>query len=217
MATIGFTGLGSAGSRPARGDAARRRPAVSDLPLFEVPTADDPGDAASDACGVRRGAQDADRVRRALGALVRAVHHVGATSLPGSSGSAVLDLLAEVETLERLVQARLRLLAHGFEPVAVAEVQHHVPDCRLYVVDDMLTGGRRVELRCYPAGHPEAERAPALYALLRARPELARAYLAHKGAARATHGSDEVAYFAAKQEWLERVLDEALALWRRAR
>ena len=81
----------------------------------------------------------------------------------------------------------------------------------------MLTGGRRVELRCYPAGHPEAERAPALFALLRARPELARAYQAHTAAARAAHAADEAAYRAAKQEWLGRVLDEALALWRRAR
>jgi GrpB-like predicted nucleotidyltransferase (UPF0157 family) len=152
-----------------------------------------------------------DRVRRALGALVRAVHHVGATSLPGSSDSPVLDLLAEVETLERLVQARLRLLAHGFEPATAAA---HPPDCRLYVVDDMLTGERRVELRCYPARHPEAERSPALFALLRARPDLARAYLAAKAAAREAHAADEAAYRAAKEAWLERVLDEALALWR---
>ncbi len=157
-------------------------------------------------------------MRQALGALVLAVHHVGATALPGSSGSAVLDLLAEAESLERLVQARLRLLAHGFEPAATAEAAHHAAaDCRLYVADDMLTGRRQVELRCYPAEHPETERAPALTALLRARPELARAYQAHTAATRAAHATDEAAYRAAKQEWLGRVLDEALALWRRAR
>ena len=55
------------------------------------------------------------RVRRALGTLLRSVHHVGATSVPGiAASSPVLDLLAEVETLEQLVHARLRLLAHGF-------------------------------------------------------------------------------------------------------
>jgi GrpB-like predicted nucleotidyltransferase (UPF0157 family) len=137
---------------------------------------------------------------------------VGATSLPGSTGSPVLDLLAEVETLERLVQARLRLLAHGFEP-AVAESPPE--GCRLYVVDDLLTGERRVELRCYAAGHPEAERSPAVFALLRAQPDLADAYLAHRAAARATHAADNAAYRAAKEAWLEHVLDEALAHWRR--
>lgn len=156
----------------------------------------------------RRGARDVDRVRRALGALVRAVHHVGATSVPGLPAAPVLDLLAEVECLERLAAAHLRLLAHGFEPAAP-----RLDDCWLYAVDDMVTGERRVELRCYPAGHAEAARAPALFALLRARPELAQAYHDAKIAARAAHAANEAAYAATKRAWLEQVLDEALACW----
>lgn len=132
--------------------------------------------------------------------------------MPGLPASPVLDLLAEAECLDRLIQARLRLLAHGYEPVAP-----HPGDCRFYVVDDMLTGERQVELRCYPAGHPEAQRIPAVFALLRARPELARAYHRSKLAARAAHAADEAAYLAAKGAWLERVLDEALAFWRAER
>jgi GrpB-like predicted nucleotidyltransferase (UPF0157 family) len=175
---------------------------MSDLPLFEIP-------ANHDARWARLGARDLDRARRALGAQARAVHHVGATSLPGAPESAVLDLLAEVESLAQLAQARLRLLAHGFEPADEAR-----EDCRLYIVDDLITGERRVELRCYPAQHPETEHAPALFALLRARPHLASAYREHKAAVRALHAADEAAYAAAKRAWLERVLDEALALWR---
>ena len=149
-----------------------------------------------------------ERVRRALGALVRAVHHVGGTSVPDLPASPVLDLLAEVESLDQLVQARLRLLAHGFELAGP-----HPEGCRLYVVDDLLTGERRVELRCYPAGHPEAARIPALFALLRARPDLARAYHEAKLVAWASYAADEAAYHACKRAWLERVVDEALALW----
>ncbi len=170
---------------------------MSDLPLYAVP---DPRWAA-------RGTRDMERVRRALGALVRAVHHVGGTSVPDLPASPVLDLLAEVESLDRLVQARLRLLAYGFEPA-----EPHSEDCRLYVVDDLLTGERRVELRCYPAGHPEAKCIPPLFALLRARPDLARAYHEAKLAAWAAYAADEAAYHACKRAWLERVVDEALAL-----
>lgn len=177
---------------------------MSDLPLHEVPCF-----AEADPRWARQGARDVERVRRALGALVRAVHHVGGTSVPGLPALPVLDLLAEAESLERLIQARLRLLAHGFEPAGP-----RAEDCRLYVVDDMITGERRVELRCYPAGHADAERIPALFALLRARPELARAYHRAKLAAWAEHQADEAAYRAAKYAWLERVLDEALSLWR---
>ena len=189
------------------------------LPLFEMVPATEgsSGDVAADTRWARWGTREVERVRRALGTLALTVHHVGATALPAagtSSGTAVLDLLAETETLDRLARARLRLLAQGFELAAAA---HPAVDCKVYIVDDLLTGERRAELRCYPAGHPEAERAPALCALLRARPELARAYLAHKAAARAAHARNEAAYHAAKQEWLECVLDEALALWRQRR
>lgn len=172
---------------------------MSDLPLYAVP----------DPRWASRGTRDVERVRRALGLLVRAVHHVGGTSVPDLPALPVLDLLAEVESLDRLVSARLRLLAHGFEPA-----EPHPEDCRLYVVDDLLTGERRVELRCYAAGHPEAERIPALFALLRARPDLARAYHEVKLAAWTAYAADEAAYHASKRAWLERVVDEALALWR---
>lgn len=152
--------------------------------------------------------RDVERVRRALGRLARAVHHVGGTSVPDLPALPVLDLIAEVECLDRLAQIRLRLLAHGFEAA-----RPHPEDCRLYVVDDLLTGERRVELRCYPAGHPEAERIPALFALLRARPELAQAYQEAKRAAWAACASDEAAYHASKRAWLECVMDEALGAW----
>jgi GrpB-like predicted nucleotidyltransferase (UPF0157 family) len=154
-----------------------------------------------------------ERVRRALGALACAVHHVGATSVPDLPAFPVLDLLAEVESLDRLVQKRLRFLAHGFEELTDPQPE----DCRLYVVDDLLTGERRVELRCYTAGHREAERIPALFALLRARPDLARAYHEAKLAAWAAYAADEAAYQACKRAWLERVVDEALASWRAER
>lgn len=174
---------------------------MSDLPLYAVP----------EAGWAPRGMREVERVRQALGALVRAAHHVGATSVPGLPASPVLDVLAEVESLDRLAQARLRLrlLAQGFE-----SAESHPENCRLYVVDDWVTGERRIELRCYPAGHPEAERIPALFALLRARPDLARAYHDAKLAARAACAADETAYQAHKRAWLERLLDEAIACWR---
>lgn len=170
-----------------------------DLPLRAVP----------DPRWASRGVRDVDRVRRALGALVRAVHHVGGTSVPDLPAWPVLDLLAEVESLDQLARAKLRLLAHGFEAT-----EPHPDECRLYVVDDLVTGERRVELRCYPAGHPEAERIPALFALLRARPDLARAYHEAKLVAWTACTNDEAAYRARKQAWLERVVDEAVAAWR---
>jgi GrpB-like predicted nucleotidyltransferase (UPF0157 family) len=181
---------------------------VSGLPIRAVPDF-----AAPDPRWGRQGARDVERVRRALGPLARAVYHVGATSVAGLPASPVLDLLAEIDVLERLARARLRLLAYGFEAIELRP-GGEAGDYRLYVVDDMITGERRAELRCYPAGNKAAARIPALFALLRARPELALAYHEAKLAARTAHAADGAAYLAAKMAWLDRLLNEALALWR---
>jgi len=177
--------------------------------VSEVPVRALPGFAEPEPRWERQGARDVERVRRALGGLVRAAYHVGATSVPGLPALPVLDLVAETENLERLAAMRLRLLAYGFDGA-----DSPLDGCRLYVVDDFITGERRVELRCYPPGHEEAERIPALFALLRARPDLAAAYHAAKLVAWRANGSDEAAYRAAKRAWAERVVDEALAFWR---
>lgn len=151
-----------------------------------------------------QGAREVGRVSRALGRAAIAVHHVGATSVPDLPAMPILDVIAAAEALDQVASARLRLLGHGFEPAAPG----------LYVVDDPITGTRRVELRCIAIGDAEAERLPAIFALLRARPALARAYHAAKCAAWIAHAGDATAYHAAKRAWMESVLDEALAFWR---
>lgn len=154
-------------------------------------------------------ARDQVRVQRALGAACHAVHHVGSTSVPGIEACPVVDLLAEVRTLEALHAARLRLLAHGFvaqEPERTHRATYHVTD--------IVTRQRRVELHCYEAGHPEAEEVVAFFAYLRAHPEAARAYEALKRGNRARHAGDQATYDAAKQDWVRGLAHEALAHWR---
>ncbi len=79
-------------------------------------------------------AREVDRVRRALRELARVVRYV-------EDDAPHIGLHAEVHSLQAL--PRLRLLVHGYVPV-----EPQAADCHLYVVDDWLTGERRVELRC---------------------------------------------------------------------
>ncbi len=82
------------------------------------------------------GPREVDRVQRALREIARVVRHVETASPP-------IAVHAEVVSLAALPGARLRLLVHGYLPV-----EPQAADCHLYVVDDWLTGERRVELRC---------------------------------------------------------------------
>lgn len=147
--------------------------------------------------------RDMARVRRALGADCHAIHHVGSTSVlprPGlpSTKAPVIDIAAEVRGPALPEPALLRLLVHGFI------VQEAEPACRLFVVEDPATGDRRVELRCYPAGHAEVRVLVAFYAYLRRTPDAADEYREMKHQTRLSHGASTPAYLAAKRAWIER-------------
>jgi GrpB-like predicted nucleotidyltransferase (UPF0157 family) len=144
-----------------------------------------------------RAERDMARVRRALGPACRGVHHVGSTSVPGLHAVPVIDLAAELEG-GLPAAAGLRLMVQGF--VAAAPE----PSCTLHIVEDMLTGYRQVELRCYPAGHEDVRILAAFFALLRSAPAIAADYDAMKRAARARHGAGSPAYHAEKQAWMRR-------------
>ena len=141
--------------------------------------------------------RDMARIRRALGPACQAVHHLGSTSVPGLHAVPVIDLAAELEG-GLPAAAGMRLMVHGF--VAAAPE----PSCTLHFVEDALTGHRKVELRCYPAGHEDVRMLAAFFALLRSAPAIAAEYDAMKRAARAQHGVGSPGYHAEKQGWMRR-------------
>lgn len=156
-----------------------------------------PGLAQPDPRWPARAARDMERVRRALGATCRAVHHVGSTSVAGLPAVPVLDLVAELDDMSLQGVVRLRLLAHGF--AGLPGPSH----CAAFVVEDTLSGCRMVELVLYPSGDEAVRSAIAFFACLRIRPEIAAAYGAMKLQARAQHGADTSSYGAAKQAWVQ--------------
>lgn len=157
----------------------------------------------------RRAERDMDRVRRALGTVLHAVHHVGPTCVPAYpdmplAEAPVIDIAAEVHGPSMPGPAVLRLLAHGF---VVLEPE---PACSLFMVEDPVTGQRRVELRCYPAGHAEVQVLVAFYAYVQRTPGVADEYHQMNRAAQADHGAGSPAYRAAKRAWMQ----QRHAAWR---
>ena len=141
--------------------------------------------------------REVDRVRRALGTPCHAVHHIGSTSVPGLAAVPIIDLLAELHSPGLPGPVLLRLLAHGFTPAPAAA------PCALHIVDDAMTGHRRIELQCYPAGHAEAQLLILFFAHIRVTPDAAAAYDRMKRDARARHGPTSPAYAATKRAWMQ--------------
>jgi len=163
----------------------------------------------------RRAARDMDRVRRALGAACHDVHHVGSSSVPPHpdmplTEAPVIDIAAEVHGPALPEAAVLRLLVHGFIALEAE------PACRLFMVEDPVTGRRQVELRCYPAGHAELQVLVAFSAYLRRVPGVADEYHTMKRATRISHGAGSPAYHAAKRAWMQQRQAAVLEAWRLA-
>lgn len=140
------------------------------------------------------------------GAL-RAVHHIGSTSIAGIRAKPILDLLPEVTRLELLDEATPALGAAGY----VAWGEYGLPGRRYFTRDE---DGRRIaHVHAFVEGSAEVARHLAFRDYLRAHREVARAYDEEKQrAVRAK--SDSFGYSDEKSAFVKRVEADAVA-WAR--
>jgi GrpB-like predicted nucleotidyltransferase (UPF0157 family) len=58
---------------------------------------------------------ESERIQRALGSQLGALHHIGSTAIPGIAAKPVIDMLAVVDRVEALDESPLLLTALGYE------------------------------------------------------------------------------------------------------
>src|SRR5262249_45301363 len=119
--------------------------------------------------GARR---EAARLTGAIGlAIVKTVHHIGSTAIPGIRAKPILDLMPIVCSLAALDDSRSVVEGLGYAWWG----EYGLPGRRYCTLADTATGRRRVQLHCYQERSLEVARHLAFRDHLRSRPDLARA------------------------------------------
>jgi len=145
----------------------------------------------------------------ALGDVLIVVHHIGSTSIPGIMAKPIIDFLPVVTDLESLDAAMPRLVALGYDCLG----EFGLPGRRYCRRNDPATGKRAFQLHCYAQGWPEIDRHLAFADYLRAHAAIAKEYEAEKIRAAALHPGNTLDYNAAKNDWIKRTEQDALAWW----
>ena len=157
----------------------------------------------------RQAAAEADRLAGALGDALIVVHHIGSTAIPGIVAKPILDLMPEVPDLAALDRQHAAVEALGYQWFG----EYGMPGRRYCVLNDRVTGRRRIQLHCFASGSPDIARHLAFRDYLRRHPDLARAYEAEKHRARDLHPDDSHAYTEEKAAWIRTIEVDALAGW----
>lgn len=138
-----------------------------------------------------------------------ALHHVGATAVPGLVAKPVIDLLGEAADLAAIEAAGPALAGLGWRPRG----ENGAAGRRYFTMDDPETGARAAHLHGHAAGDPMIAWHLAFRDRLRAEPETAAAYGREKARCAARHPGDSGAYAACKKAWTDRVAGEAVRGW----
>jgi GrpB-like predicted nucleotidyltransferase (UPF0157 family) len=149
--------------------------------------------------------REAERLRLALRPEVAAIHHIGSTSVPDLPAKPIIDILMEVESLDRLDERRSRLEQLGYECMG----EYGIPGRRYFRKSDSA-GIRTHHVHAFRCGDANIERHLAFRDYLIAHPDVARAYGELKLRLAMLHAHDVEAYMDGKDGFIK--VHEAAAL-----
>ncbi|MBE7519959.1 MAG: GrpB family protein [Thermoflexaceae bacterium] len=149
-------------------------------------------------------AEEAERIRRACGAAIVAIEHVGSTSVPGLAAKPIIDIMTGVSDL-----AAAHALIPAMERLGYESAGAHGVEGRLYF---RRGAPRSHHVHMTEMGSAFWRKHLLFRDRLRADPEMAAEYAAMKRALAAQFGTDRDGYTDAKTGFIERCL--VAAGWR---
>jgi GrpB-like predicted nucleotidyltransferase (UPF0157 family) len=149
---------------------------------------------------------EAALIRSVLGSTLKAVHHIGSTSIGPIYAKPIVDMVAEVESLEAAEHQQEELVGLGY----IAMGEFGISGRRYFRKNDQC-GTRTHHLHIFVAGSPHVARHLAFRDYLRAHPAAAREYSDLKLAVAKSCPDDMEAYMDGKDVFIKRVERDALA------
>ena len=142
-------------------------------------------------------------LREALGNEIVRAHHFGSTAVPGLAAKPVIDILLEVQSVERLDVFDNAMERLGYQPRG----EFGIPGRRYYP-----KGGddRTHHVHAFTDGDKQIEAYLALRDYLRTHPAAVAEYAAVKKEASMVHETDPEGYVAFKHDFVERMVAVAL-------
>lgn len=142
-------------------------------------------------------------LRRALGKEIIRDHHVGSTAVPGLAAKPIIDILLEVQSVERLDDLSQAMERIGYQPRG----EFGIPGRRYY-----LKGGddRTHHVHAFAVDDPRIGNHLAFRDYLREHPAAVAEYSTVKQAAAVAHRNDPEGYGAFKQDFVERTVAKAV-------
>jgi GrpB-like predicted nucleotidyltransferase (UPF0157 family) len=148
---------------------------------------------------------EAVRIREAFGPVLRDLHHIGSTAIPGIPAKPVIDMLAEFESLEAADAQDGAMRQLGYEVMG----EFGIAGRRYYRKNDSA-GLRTHQVHGFVAGSPPITRHLAFRDYLRAHPGTALEYGVLKLRLLSTCQGDMEAYMDGKEAFVQEVERRAL-------
>jgi len=148
--------------------------------------------------------KELEEIFRGVGAVIE---HVGSTAVPGLGAKPIIDILLGVTSLSEVESRIPQLEGRGFE--YVAEYESELPERRYFRKPQV--GPRTVHLHCVVCGGEFWVRHLAFRDHLRTHANDASAYFDLKRKLAARHTDDRSAYTDAKSDFIQSIVENALA------
>ena len=152
---------------------------------------------------------EAARIIRALGEPAVRVHHIGSTAIEGIPAKPVIDILVEVDDIQRMDRQAAAMETLGYESLG----EFGIPGRRYFRKNDAI-GIRSHQVHAFLADSPEAVRHLAFCAYMTAHAAEARVYGALKERLAALYPDTIEAYMDGKDAYVKECEQLALSWWK---
>ena len=148
---------------------------------------------------------EASKIKTIMNEIMVEIDHIGSTSIPGMSAKPVIDILVEVNSIEKVDSYNQEMMDLGYDPKG----ENGIPNRRYF-----SKGGdnRTHHVHIFQSGNPEIARHLQFRDYLTAHPEDANLYSELKQSLAKQYPADIEQYILGKDK-LVKELDEKAKLW----